>query len=115
MCELNIKNFITFIHIAPSGKPGELCVHHRTSGSAHLSWALVPKDQQNGIITGYTVQVVGPDFLREISITNATTTSTDVSGLKPSTSYYFSVSAMTVAGSGPPARSLSTTPQRGIL
>jgi hypothetical protein len=73
----------------------------------------VPKDQQNGIITGYTVQVTGPDFIREISIPDSTTTSTEVSGLSPSTSYYFSVSAMTVAGAGPPTRDLSITPQGG--
>ena len=72
----------------------------------------MPKDQQNGIITGYIVQVAGPDFIREVLITNATATSTQVSGLRPSTSYYFSVSAMTVAGTGPPARSLSITPKR---
>ena len=60
----------------------------------------MPKDQQNGIITGYTVQITGPDFTRDISITDATATSTEVSGLRPSTSYYFSVSAITAAGSG---------------
>jgi phosphodiesterase/alkaline phosphatase D-like protein len=56
----------------------------------------VPKDQQNGVITGYTVQVTA-----------------EVSGLRPGTSYYFSVSAMTVAGTGPPTRSFSTTPAGG--
>ena len=73
----------------------------------------MPKDQQNGIITGYTVQFTGPDFTREISITDATTISTEVSGLKRGTSYYFSVCAMTVAGAGPPARTLSITPHGG--
>ena len=70
----------------------------------------MPKDQQNGIITGYTVQVTGPDFIREISITDA---STEVSGLRPNTSYNFSVSAMTVAGTGPPAKRFFTTPEGG--
>ena len=98
---------------APSGKPGELRVHHRTPTSAQLSWTPVPKDQQNGIITGYSVQVAGPDFTREISITDATATSTEVSNLRPRTSYYFSVSARTMAGIGPAARSLSIPPQGG--
>ena len=70
----------------------------------------MPKDQQNGIITGYTVQVTGPNFIREISITDATT---EVSGLRPNTSYNFSVSAMTVAGTGPPTKSFFTTPEGG--
>ena len=73
----------------------------------------MPKDQQNGIITGYRVQVTGPDFIQEISITDATIISTEVSGLRPNTSYYFSVSAVTVAGTGPPARTLSITPHGG--
>jgi deleted in colorectal carcinoma protein len=101
------------MHTAPSGKPGELHVSHRTPTSAQLSWTPVPKDQQNGIITGYTVQVAGPDFIQDISIADATTTSAEVSGLRPNTSYYFSVSAMTVAGTGPPTRSFSITPRGG--
>ena len=60
------------------------------------------------------MQVVEPDSAtREISITDATATSTEVSGLRPRTSYYFSVSARTMAGTGPAASSLSTTPQGG--
>ena len=72
----------------------------------------MPKDQrQNGIITGYTVQIItGLDFIREILITD---TSTEVSGLRPNTSYKFSVSAMTVAGTGPPTKSFFTTPEGG--
>ena len=94
----------------PSGTPGELLVSHSLLTSAQLSWTPVPEDDT---ITGYTVQVEGPQFMREISIAGAATTSTEVFGLRPHTSYYFSVSAMTVAGTGPPARISSITPQRG--
>ena len=73
----------------------------------------MPKDQQNGIITGYTVQVTGPEFIRVVSIASAATTSTEVSGLRLSTSYNFSVGAMTVAGTGPPTKSFFTTPEGG--
>ena len=98
----------------PSGTPGELLVSHSLPTSAQLSWTPVPEDKQNDIITGYTVQVEGPEFMREISIAGAATTSTEVSGLRPNnTSYLFSVSAMTVAGTGPPKRTLSITPQGG--
>ena len=105
--------FVTFMHTVPSGKPGKFRVRHSTPTSAQLSWTPVPRDQQNGIITGYSVQVVGPNFMQEISITDATTTSAEVSGLAPITSYYFSVSAMTAAGTGPPSRRLSITPEPG--
>jgi hypothetical protein len=107
-CIHNIHNNI--IYTAP---PGELRIRHRTPTSAQLSWTPVPKNQQNGVITGYTVQITGPDFIRKISITDATTTSTEVSGLRPGTSYYFSLSARTVAGTGQPMRSLTITPQGG--
>ena len=98
------------IHTVPSGTPGDLLVSHSLPTSAQLSWTPVPGDDT---ITGYTVQVEGPEFMREISIAGATTTSTEVSGLRPNTSYYFSVSAMTVAGTGPPKRTLFITPQGG--
>ena len=99
----------------PSGTPGELLVSHSLPTSAQLFWTPVPEDKQNDIITGYTVQVEGPEFMQEISIAgaHAATTSTEVSGLRPNTSYLFSVSAMTVAGTGPPKRTLSITPQGG--
>ena len=70
-------------------------------------------DQQNGIITGYTVQVVGPDSTQEIPVTDASATSVEVSGLRPSTPYTFNVSATTVAGTGPVISISYTTPQGG--
>ena len=94
----------------PSGTPGELIVSHGLPTSAQLSWTPVPEDET---ITGYTVQVAGPEFMREISIAGAATTSTEVSGLRPNTSYFFSVSAMTVAGTGPPTRTSFITPRGG--
>ena len=72
-----------------------------------------PLEEQNGVITGYTVQVEGPDSSREFSVQNASTTSVEVSGLKPFTSYTFHVSAMTKAGTGPAATISSTTPEGG--
>jgi hypothetical protein len=73
----------------------------------------VPKDQQNEIITGYSVQVEGPDTTRSIPITREYTTVKKVSDLRPSAEYSFSVSAMTVAGSGPAIGVSFITPQEG--
>ena len=101
------------MYTAPSGKPGELCVHHRTPASAQLSWTPVPKDQQNGIITGYTVQVEGPDSTREIPMMDGNATLYEVSDLRPYTTYTFSVSAVTKAGTGPAISVSSTTPANG--
>ena len=91
----------------------------------------MPKDQQNGEITGYSMQVEGPNTTRNIQIHVATTvsdhthirrprsltgdsdTSKEVCDLKPSTEYSFSVSAMTVAGSGPAISVSFVMPQEG--
>ena len=65
------------------------------------------------VITGYMVQVVGPDPIRDIPVPDANTTSITVSELRPSTSYIFKVSAMTKDGNGPSATITSTTPEEG--
>ena len=94
----------------PSGTPGELLVSHRLPTLAQLSWTPVPEDDT---ITGYIVQVEGPDSIREVPVMDGNATSYEVSGLRPYTTYTFSVSAMTEAGTGPPIIASSTTPQGG--
>ena len=97
----------------PSGTPEELLVSHSLPTSAQLSWAPIPEDRQNDTITGYIVQVEGPDSTREIPVTDGNATSHEVSDLRPSTTYTFSVRAMTEAGTGPAIRTSSSTPQEG--
>ena len=77
----------------------------------------MPEDKQNDIITGYTVQVMGPGFTekREIPVMDGNTTSYEVSDLKPYTTYTFRVSAITEAGTGPAICVFSTTPQGGEI
>ena len=97
----------------PSGTPGELLVSHSLPTSAQLSWTPVPEDLQNDTITGYRVQVEGPDSTREVPVMDGNVISYEVSDLSPYTTYTFSVSAMTEAGAGPPISVSSTTPQGG--
>ena len=101
----------------PSGTPGELLVSHRLPTSAQLSWTPVPEDKRNDIITSYTVRVERPGSTekREIPVMDGNATSYEVSDLRPRTTYTFSVSAMTKAGSGPQIEVSSTTPQGGKL
>ena len=96
-----------------SGTPGELLVSHSLPTSAQLSWTPVPEDKRNDTITGYTVRVEGSGFKREIPVMDGNATSYEVSDLRPYTTYTFSVSAMTEAGTGPPIIVSSTTPQSG--
>ena len=97
--------------------------------SVQLSWGAVPKDRQNGEITGHSIQVEEPDTTRNIqtattvsdwtrirrshSLMEDAYTSEEVSDLRPSTEYTFSVSAVTVAGSGPAISVSFVTPQKG--
>ena len=105
----------THTHTVPIGTPKELFVSHDLPTSAQVSWTPVPKDKQNDIIIGYTVQVVGHDPIekREIPVMDGNATSYEVSDLRPYTEYTFSVSAMTEAGTGPAITVSSTTPQGG--
>ncbi|MCG8624174.1 MAG: fibronectin type III domain-containing protein [Proteobacteria bacterium] len=73
----------------------------------------MPKDQWNGKITGYSIQVEGPDTTRNIPITGEYATFKELFDLKPSTEYSFSVSAETVAGIGPAINVSFIIPQEG--
>ena len=99
---------------APSGSPGELRVNHRLPTTAKLSWTPVPKEKQNGVITGYTVQVMGADstLITEVPV-DKDSTSVTISCLYPFTQHTFKVSARTKAGSGPTASKSLQTPEAG--
>ena len=88
-----------------------LSIKHVLPTSAEISWKPLPKGEQNTIITGYTVDVVGPGTKYEIPVTDENATSVPVPKLRPSTLYTFNVRAMTEAGRGPIATITSTTPK----
>ena len=60
---------------------------------------------------GYSVYVIGPDRNSKQEV-SADATSVEISDLHPSTEYTFAISATTVAGDGPVARTSSVTPQK---
>ena len=95
----------------PSGTPGELHVSHSLPTSAQLFWTPESEDKQNDTITSYIVQVKGPGSKQKIPVMDGNATSYEVSD----TTYTFSVSAMTEAGTGPPISIYSTTPQGGEI
>ena len=53
--------------------------------------------------------------VREIPVEEVDATSMEISNLTPFTSYNFSISAETKAGSGPPASISSRTPEAGKI
>ena len=91
-------------HTALSNTVGSFKTSQYHPPSARISWEAVQKDIDDRTVTGYTVQVVGPDSTQEIPITSEYITFVDISNLWPSTKYAFIVSAVTAA---------DTTPQRG--
>ena len=98
--------------IALCGSPEWLTVGCNDPTSVRLFWGSVPEDQRNEIIIGYSIRVEGPDTTSTPE-TGRYATSKEVSGLKPSTEYTFSVSAKTVAGSGLAISVSFITPQEG--
>ena len=89
---------------APSGSPGRLTVNYRLLTKAKLTWKPVPEDKRNGVITGYTVRVLGPNHIcHSTKEVTADATSTEISQLNPFSLYTFSVYAKTSADTGPPA------------
>jgi len=68
-----------------------------------LNWTGVPRDQQNGPITGYVVRYYATcgddrDVQQNMSVV---TTGSNIDGLTPNTEYAFQVAAMNTNGTGP--------------
>ena len=98
-------------HPVPISPPVNLSLVTSTSTSVTLSWASPPTQDQNGIITGYTLQVFSFQLglLRE---TNVSSNGSTVDSLHPYTTYLFKVAAMTVVGRGPYSDNLTATTQQ---
>ena len=86
----------TCTHTALSNIIGSFKTSQYHPTSARISWDAVKKDDKT--VTGYTVEVEGPDSTQEIPITCKYITSVEISDLSPSTLHTFKVSAVTVAG-----------------
>ena len=96
-----LELFLPFLS-EPDGAPQNVRGENSSSTSILVMWDEVPADQQNGIITGYTItyhsqtendngNVVAGRYDLEKSLTN----------LKEYVNYNITVSASTVKGDGP--------------
>ena len=86
-----------------------------SSRSIRLAWGAPPVEDQNGVITGYVVNVteLGTE---EMTVVSTESLNVILYSLTPFTTYSSLVTAQTVAGSGPATHLLSvTTPEEGII
>ena len=91
---------IYYTHTAPSSAPVGLTVTSQSSSSLSLAWMAPPLERQNGLITGYSINVTNTDTGASMLL-SSTGNSITVGELSPYTSYLCSVAAQTSAGQGP--------------
>ena len=97
---------------APSASPTSVRVSAVSSAAIRVQWEAVPCIDQNGDITGYSVQYGS----ETVSVSGDSSGGMYViSGLMPSTTYSIQVAAVTCAGTGPySAAMIFETPDSGI-
>ena len=103
--------------VAPSAAPDGFTVTAKTSTSITASWQLPPKDDRNGIISGFKLfykKKGSSGSLTQLTIDSGSTLTKVVTGLDEYTEYEFQVLAYTSIGHGPKSNSKSAkTKQAG--
>jgi hypothetical protein len=94
--DLIMTNFVLLL--VPSGPPTNFTLSPLSSTSVQLSWDLPLPEYRNGIVRQYIIHVQLP--VGEILSYATSSNSYAISGLRPYTTYFFSVAAVTV-GEGP--------------
>ena len=85
---------------APSMPPENLTVEATTAESITLSWSPPDVQSQNGIITGYLINVTAIETGESIQV-SSTTTNLVIQSLRPFTVFDCTIAAMTSTGIGP--------------
>jgi hypothetical protein len=78
------------VHTALSNTVGRFKTSQNHPALVQIYWEAIRED----VVTGYTVQVEGPDSTQEIPITNKYSTSVEIPDLLPSAQYTFEISAV---------------------
>ena len=86
----------------PDGPPQNVTGQNNSSRSILVLWDEVPADQQNGIITGYTITYQSQTENDNGNVkVNGSVRQTELTNLKEYVKYYITVFASTVKGDGP--------------
>ena len=104
---------ILFFDAVPSGRPQNVTNGSIRSRSAVITWEPPSEEDQNGIITNYTISVAVTGT-NETFLLYSVSTSITIATLKPYTTYFLRVAASTSVGQGPPSTVLIlSTPEDG--
>ena len=100
---------------APTGPPLDVDATPVNSTSVTISWNPPAAENQNGVITGYVINLtrVGSDDVSQYSSSSGNIT---IGSLHPFTTYAYTVAAQTSVGTGPHTTSSTVmTPEDGII
>ena len=100
---------------APTGPPLDVDATPVNSTSVTISWNPPAAENQNGVITGYMINLtrVGSEGISQYSSSSDNIT---VGSLHPFTTYAYTVAAQTSVGTGPHTTSSTVmTPEDGII
>ena len=99
----------------PSSSPRNFTVTETSSDSVSLTWHPPEADQQNGVITGYVINVTVA-MTGETSQLFSSTNELTAESLMPFTTYNFVIAAQTSAGIGPFSTTISVqTDEAGMI
>ena len=91
-----------YIHPAPSAAPTSVNVSAMNCTAITVQWGMVPCIEQNGHITGYTLNVTGIEDMKRVEdFFGGGVTQVIISELTPSTTYSIQIAAVNSEGTGP--------------
>ena len=115
VCVYQINTACCSCHSVPTGPPHGVDATPVNSTSVTISWNPPAAENQNGVITGYMINLtrVGSEGISQYSSSSDNIT---VGSLHPFTTYAYTVAAQTSVGTGPHTTSSTVmTPEDGII
>jgi len=95
-------NWLSHSILEPDGAPQNVSAHNSSSKSILVTWDEVPVEQQNGIITGYTITYQSQTENHNGNVSaGPSVRQQNITGLKEYIFYNITLFASTVKGAGP--------------
>ena len=101
MNNLRFTDILSTILTVPSGSPLNFSTEATAPRSLYFSWEPPLLEQQNGVIIGYTVNIVSDDNMMFQLYSEQHATNLSATIFKPYTVYRCAVAAITMPGTGP--------------